>query len=205
MRSLRLHGFLSRLAVLATAPALVAIVVALLATPGASSAPTADAAPPLRDAAIDVQLDAHLDGAAADARPDAPKIPDARFVDVRSIPPDPTPLLSDAAFVLTVRFDKGTVSIEKTKRIVFPKKEALARHMGRFAAELYVGPTLIERLRFDFPLIADDDNAGESYAKGLNVAVEVKIPDSDRPTRLEIWDRATDKRWSFPYPPKLTP
>ena len=203
MRSVNLHGVFSRLAVLATAPAAVAIVVALLSSPGASSAPAADASldatPPSKDAASPDTRDA------ADVRVDAPKLPDVRFTDVRVIPPDPTPLVSDAIFVLTVRFDKGTISIDKTKRVTLAKKEALPRHMGRFAAELYVGPTLIERLRFDFPLISDDDNASESYAKGLNVAVDVKVPDSDRPTRLEIWDRATERRWTFPYPPKLTP
>jgi len=203
MRSLNLHGLFSRLAVFATAPAVVAIAVALLASPGASSAPTADASfdvMPSKDAAVPDTRDA-----AVDVRPDAPKLPDVRFIDARVIPPDPTPLISDSVFVMSVRFDKGTISIDKTKRVTLGKKEALPRHMGRFAAELYVGPTLIERLRFDFPLISDDDNASESYAKGLNVVVEVKIPDSDRPTRLEIWDRATDKRWTFPYPPKLTP
>jgi hypothetical protein len=67
---------------------------------------------------------------------------------------------------------------------------------------MFSGPTLVERVRFDFPLINDDSLATEAYEKGLVTAVDVRIPDSDRPNKLEIWDRANDKRWKFEYPPK---
>ncbi|GAC1571423.1 MAG: hypothetical protein NVS3B20_03390 [Polyangiales bacterium] len=142
--------------------------------------------------------DARLEVWAADIafRPDTQGAHDAR-----PIPPDPTPLACDAAFVLTVHFQRGQLTIERVSRVAFPKKSALPRHFGRFAAELYVGPTLLERARFDFPLIQDDDAEGEAYAKGLDVRVLVRVPESDRPTRLEIWDRATDRRWTFAYPP----
>ncbi|MBI2391769.1 MAG: hypothetical protein HYV09_19420 [Deltaproteobacteria bacterium] len=137
--------------------------------------------------------------AATDAKKDAlPPLFDAS----KPIPPDPTPLVSDAVFVLTVKFDKGTVSIVNVKREKLATKAAVDRRFGRFAAELLSGPTLVERVRFDFPLINDDSVASEVYEKGLVVQIDVKIPDSDRPNKLEIWDRANDKRWSFPYPPK---
>ena len=120
----------------------------------------------------------------------------------KPIPPDPTPLAADAVFVLSVKFDKGNVTIAKVKHEKLAVKSAVERRMGRFAAELFSGPTLIERVRFDFPLINDDSKSAEVYEKGLNVTVDVRIPDSDRPNKLEIWDRATDKRWKFEYPPK---
>lgn len=120
----------------------------------------------------------------------------------KSIQPDPTPLVADALFVLSIRFDKGKVSITKVAREKLAKKAAVPRKLGRFAVELYSGPTVVERVRFDFPLIHDDDVAGEAYAKGLDVTIDVRIPDSDRPNKLEIWDRATDKRWKYAYPPK---
>ena len=121
----------------------------------------------------------------------------------KSIQPDPTPLVVDAVFVLSIRFDKGKVSITKVAHEKLAKKQALPRRLGRFAVELYSGPTVVERVRFDFPLIHDDDDAGEAYAKGLDVTIEVRVPDSDRPNKLEIWDRATDKRWKYLYPPKV--
>lgn len=139
-----------------------------------------------------------FDAAGLDAKKDAPPPLDA----AKPIPPDPTPLISDAIFVLKVKYDKGHVTITKVRHEKLPAKAAVDRRFGRFAAELYSGPTLIERIRFDFPLINDDTVATEIYEKGLTVDVEVKIPDSDRPNKLEIWDRANDKRWKFDYPPK---
>lgn len=123
----------------------------------------------------------------------------------RIIAPDPTPLPCDAVLVLSVRYDKGTIRLEKVRREAVAKGTTLPRRFGRFAAELYVGPTLLERARFDFPLIHDDDAPGAVFGKTLDFTVEVRVPDSDRPTRLEIWDRASDKRWIFRYPPPLTP
>jgi hypothetical protein len=202
------------------------------ATGDAASAPKSvsavlDAA---REAAFEAGApDAHSDGApiaadAADAKPDAkpdvPVRPDALFADVarpdvlareggwfpdadRPIAPDPSPLLSDAVFVMTVTFAKGAITVDKVDREKLPSRQAVVRRFGRFAAELYSGPTLLERVRFDFPLIADDDYTGDVYARGLITSVKVRIPDSERPNKLEIWDRATDRRWSFDYPPKL--
>ena len=144
--------------------------------------PTFDAGKPKLDAAID----AHKSPS------DAP----------RPIPPDPTPLVVDAFFVLTVRFDKGTVSIAKTRREKLAAKSSVDRRFGRYAFELYSGPTLVERVRFDFPLVHDDSVASDVYEKSLVVEVDVKIPDSDRPNKLELWDRATDRRWLLEYPPR---
>ena len=126
-------------------------------------------------------------------------------VDARPIAPDPTPLACESVFVLTVKWDKGVLTLDRTRREKLLAKSVLPRKFGRFAAELYVGPTLLERLRFDIPLLTDDDSTSAAYGKGLVTSVDVKIPESDRPTRLEIWDRATDERWVYAYPPKLTP
>lgn len=149
--------------------------------------PTFDAGKPKLDAAV---LDAKKDGAPLPADAGKP------------IPPDPTPLFTDSVFVLTIKYDKGVVSILKVRHEKLPAKVALDRRFGRFAAELFSGPTLVERVRFDFPLINDDSVASEIYEKGLTVQVDVRIPDSDRPNKLEIWDRANDKRWKLEYPPK---
>jgi hypothetical protein len=164
------------------------------------------------DAARDALADADAgrsdapprDGSGADVgRVDAPAREGGWFPDApRPIAPDPSPLLSDSVFVLTVTFDKGAISIAKVEREKLPGKQAVVRRFGRFAAELYSGPTLLERVRFDFPLIADDDYAGDVYARGLTTSVKIRVPESDRPNKLEIWDRATERRWSFDYPPK---
>ena len=204
-----IRPLLFRAAMVAAPAALLALAISLAATPS-SSAPTA------LDASFDAALDAQLPDVKFDAKvqPDVgksdAKLPwgdvgvDAR-TDTRPIAPDPSPLACESVFVLTVKWDKGALSLDKARREKLLVKSVLPRKFGRFAAELYVGPTLLERLRFDIPLLTDDDSTSAAYGKGLVTSVDVKIPESDRPTRLEIWDRATDQRWVYPYPPKLTP
>ena len=176
-----------RSAAIAAAIALVGAVV--LVVGGASSAPPTK-----------TSLDAGPDALPKDAKPDAP---DAEAAP--PIPPDPTPLLCENVFVLHVQWNKGVLSIEGARREKLAKKGALTKHMGRFAVELYVGPTLLDRDRFDIPLLGDDGPTSDAFGKGLVTTIDVRVPESDRPTRMEIWDRATDKRWIFAYPPKLSP
>lgn len=198
-----------RAAVVLGAPAIVATIVSFGS--GASSAPPIY--PPdanWTDATLpDVKLivDANLDVAFADAKTPAKdaKIDAPLDVSPPPIPPDPTPLVCDTVFVLGVQWNKGVVTIERARREKLPKKMQLPHHMGRFAVELYVGPTLLDRDRFDVPLLGDDGPASDPFGKGLVTIVDVRVPESDRPTRLVIWDRATDKRWTFDYPPKLSP
>ncbi len=181
---------------------LVALAVALASSTGSGAPGDADASFP--DAKPSWEA-----GKSPDAiKFDAPLSLDAKLdakADVKAdsnlpILPDPTPLACESVYVLTVKWDKGTLTLDKVRTEKLAQKTALPRKFGRFAAELYVGGTLLERLRFDIPLLADDSVMSESYAKGLVTTVDVKVPDSERPTRLEIWDRATDKRWKFTYP-----
>lgn len=190
-----------RVIVVLVAPALFALgTIPLAASDAASATP---------DGGLDVSLDTAkppypMDGGKPKFDAALPK-KDALPVDANTpkpIPPDPTPLFTDSVFILSVRFYKGTVSIVNVRREKLAMKAAVERRMGRFAAELFSGPTLIERIRFDFPLINDDSHASEVYEKGLDVTVNVRVPESDRPNKFEIWDRANDKRWQFEYPPK---
>ena len=199
MRGLRVGGV--RVVVVLLAPALFALGTIPLAVTDAASA-TPDGGP---DVSLDTAKPPHPMDAGKPGFDALPPKKDALTYDTNApkpIPPDPTPLVSDSIFVLSVRFQKGTVSITKVRREKLAMKSAVERRMGRFAAELFSGPTLIERIRFDFPLINDDSKASEVYEKGLDVTVEVRVPDSDRPNKFEIWDRANDKRWQFEYPPK---
>jgi len=180
---------------------------ALLVVGGASSAP-AGVYPPdasWTDATLPDAKPPVLDAAGGEEGPKDAK-PDALDAEAAPpIPPDPTPLVCEYAFVLHVQWNKGVLSIEGARREKQTKKGALPHHMGRFAVELYVGPTLLDRDRFDIPLIGDDGPTSDAFGKGLVTAIDVRVPESDRPTRMEIWDRATDNRWIFAYPPKLSP
>lgn len=142
--------------------------------------------------AIDVSraLDAGAPGAAPD-------------VVMTKIPPDPAPLVERSQWVLDLRWDRGDVWLLGLHALELAQPQATPRAMGRFALELFEGPTLIERVRFDFPLLgAPEPDASPSFSSKLRTRIGVVFPATKRGTRLELWDRATGRRWSLPWPPQ---
>jgi hypothetical protein len=75
--------------------------------------------------------------------------------------------------------------------------------MGRFALELYDGLALVERVRFDFPLLGapDVDSGKDPLGDKIRSRTGVVFPRVAKGTRLELHDRATGQRWSLPWPP----
>jgi hypothetical protein len=69
-------------------------------------------------------------------------------------PPDPTPLTERAWWVYPVTYDRGELRVDPPRLECLPRPTASARRMGRFAFELWLGGELVERIRFDFPLLA---------------------------------------------------
>jgi hypothetical protein len=125
---------------------------------------------------------------------------------VTSIPADPTPLVERSQWVFDLRWDRGDVWLVGVNPLELRAPQATPRAMGRFALELFEGPALLERVRFDFPLLgAPEPDAGRtaapSFAPKLRTRVGVVFPATERGTRLELWDRATNRRWSLPWPP----
>jgi hypothetical protein len=148
--------------------------------------------------AIDVSR--ALDAAAPPASP-----PD---VGVTRTPPDPSPLVERRQWVFDLRWERGDVWLLGAHRLEFPAPRATPRAMGRFALELFEGRALVERVRFDFPLLGTPDpgdggrGAPPSLTQKLRTRVGVFFPATDRGRRLELVDRATDKRWSLAWPPQ---
>lgn len=124
------------------------------------------------------------------------------------IPPDPPALSEREQWVFVLRWSKNEpylVSIQKTD---MGAPHPTPRVMGRFALELYEGPTLIERARFNFPMLGGPETPDAGFMTpprlepGLTTRIGVFFPATSRGTRLELWDRATDRRWPLPWPPK---
>jgi hypothetical protein len=125
--------------------------------------------------------------------------------------PDPKPLTTHEWVRLTVQINQGKLTLLKAVPEHFPTPQTTARKFGRFEAELWIGCELIDRVRFDFPLLATE--APESNAKThhpINFEAQgrfettVLLPDSERATRIELRDRARDEGpeppLSFPWP-----
>jgi hypothetical protein len=141
-------------------------------------------------------------GASADVR-------DAGVLDAKAkIPPDPTQLSERMQWVFDLRWERGDVFLVQVHTMDMGTSHPTPRVMGRFALELYEGPTLIERARFDFPLLGppEHEDAGwktpARFSPRLKTRIGVLFPATKRGTRLELWDRATEQRWPLPWPPQ---
>ncbi len=115
--------------------------------------------------------------------------------------PDPTPLQSREQYELTFRYDRGSVALVGVEEKVFPQPVTSPRRVGRYAVELWIGKELVDRVRFDFPLLgapADDSTLSE----GLATSHKVLVPASKRATRATLVDRATGEQVNLPWPPR---
>ncbi len=125
---------------------------------------------------------------------------------ISRIPPDPAPMHERSHWIFDLRWAKGEVYLVGVHKLEQTTPQETPRAMGRFALELLEGPTLIERVRFDFPLLGDEPKDGGTrpvpfFGKNLVTRIGVMFPATSRGTKLELWDRASDKRWELPWPP----
>lgn len=128
----------------------------------------------------------------------------------RAIPadlPDPAPLVTQHAYRVTVRYQRGAVSVESVKPFTSAQPVATSRRMGRYAFELWIGRELIDRVRFDFPLLgaapAPNTDAAQrpNLAAAADVTRTIRVPVSQRATRARILDRATGVSVPVSWPP----
>jgi hypothetical protein len=135
--------------------------------------------------------------------------------------PDPIPLVEKNQWVYDLRYSGGELYLLGIHHLELPSPQATPRAMGRFCLELYEGNTLLERARFDFPLLGDGANLAPLGGTASLPEAGVKLPIGGRPpslgrissrigvmfpaalrgTRIEIVDRALDRRWPLPWPP----
>lgn len=123
--------------------------------------------------------------------------------------PDPAPITTDRWLKVQVHLDRGKLGITSYSPEQTRRAQSTKRSMGRFAAELWIGCELIERLRFEFPLLAAEPSTGKaqepSFERAGRFEVTILIPESDRATRLELVDRAHATRQRFDWPLRADP
>ncbi len=155
---------------------------------------------------VSAAADAADAGTAKDVR-DAGAPRDAGSI-VSRIPPDPPAMTEREQWVFDLRWDRGEVYLLDVHKIDMGTPHTTPRVMGRFALELFEGPTLIERVRFDFPMLGvpESPDAGlrtaPRFEPKLKTRIGVLFPATKRGTKLELWDRARDVRMALPWPPK---
>ena len=126
-------------------------------------------------------------------------------------PPDPPAMSSQQQWVFDLRWDRGDVYLLEVHKVDMAGPHVTPRVMGRFALELFEGPTVIERVRFDFPMLGAPEapDAGMKtpprFGPKLRTRIGVLFPATKRGTKLELWDRARDVRMALPWPPTEGP
>jgi hypothetical protein len=127
--------------------------------------------------------------------------------------PDPAPIVTSRQWVVRFAYRSGEMYLRDARRISLPRPTATARNLGRFAIELYVGKELVDRVRFNFPLLGAEElgdesghgsrsprNAPPAFEPKLSSQMTVTLPDSDRATRAQLVDRATGTVWRLSWP-----
>jgi hypothetical protein len=125
-------------------------------------------------------------------------------------PPDPEPLRLARQYEYEIVYDAGKVRVASVRRLLYSQPIVTSREMGRWAIELWIGHELIERVRFEFPLLGAEEPRTKprrplqeppSFAEGAHVSRKVLVPASPRATRAVLVDRATGDVQVLPWPP----
>lgn len=123
--------------------------------------------------------------------------------------PDPRPLAEREHWEYELVFHEGEVQVRSVSLRTFERPVVTARHHGRFAVELWIGRELVERVRFDFPLLGAEVPPTERqgiheqprFEPGLHAVRTVLVPNARRAVRAQLVDRATGETTLLPWPP----
>jgi hypothetical protein len=156
--------------------------------------------PLLKRVALAALLGAALGTAAlAAALADAPK---------PGFAPDPPGHPDHKQWVFDVAAFDGKPSIEKVRPVTLEMPAETRRMMGRFAIELYVGPELLDRIRFNIPLMGDgpqERNPRHPFPRPgfehVTTRLRVQMADNPRAAYAVLVDRATGDSARFAWPP----
>jgi hypothetical protein len=170
----------------------------------APAAPSARAAQPAASAAPNTAPGSAPPASAAGSAEAVAPLP------LDSAPPDPEALRTADQLEYTLVYENGGTRVASVRRLRLERPVVTARRMGRFAVELWVGRELLDRVRFDFPLLAAEEEPREGARRPLYetqaltrgpVSVTVLVPYTERARRAVLVDRATGRLTELTWPP----
>lgn len=127
---------------------------------------------------------------------------------------DPPMLSSVNHWRLSLQYVRGEIRLSKVEAVHLEEPREGDRRTGRFALELWSNQTVLDRLRFDFPLLgAETTPPGAqrplqreaSFAPGAEVFTTLQVPTIPEINRAQIIDRVTDQITPLAWPPVVTP
>lgn len=122
-------------------------------------------------------------------------------------PPDPPGVVAKKQWVFDLEYRNGKAGVRKVEPIFLNNPAATARVMGRFAVELWVGKELLDRMRFEVPLLDDPSMHRKGALSGprfgnVSTHMRVRIADNPRATYVAVVDRSTGDVQRFAWPPE---
>jgi hypothetical protein len=143
---------------------------------------------------------AALGATAVSAFADAPK---------SGFAPDPTPHASRAHWVFELGTRDGKVYVNHVRSVTFERPAETARVVGRFAIELYIGRELLDRVRFNLPLMGGEPPVGNRnnfpkprFDQNVSAKTEARIADNPRASYVLLVDRETGDTQKYQWPPE---
>jgi len=123
-------------------------------------------------------------------------------------PPDPPAHASRKQWTVEVTARGGKVTAERAAAATLDRPAETARVFGRFALELWVGKELLDRARFNVPLMGGEPSQGNRnklprprFDQGVTTKVTVRIADHDRAAYAQLVDRETGDTQKLSWPP----
>jgi hypothetical protein len=119
--------------------------------------------------------------------------------------PDPAGVASKKHWSFEVQVRQGKPALGKVQEVALTQPMTTARVMGRFALEFWIGKELLDRVRFDVPLLEDPTKrknrrlGAPEFA--VNTRLSVRMADNARATSVVLVDRATGEMQFFAWPP----
>jgi hypothetical protein len=158
----------------------------------------------------EVTGDGEAKGSAAAAAPNADERP-AMVHEKRaaSEAKDPEPLSLEAQWEFKLAYDAGEVRVTSVIPRRFAQPMETPRRYGRFSIELWIGHELVDRVRFDFPLVHPETHNGPPRSGGSPISLSagahseqtVLVPASPRATRAVLVDDTNGQELELEWPP----
>ncbi len=124
-------------------------------------------------------------------------------------PPDPPPHQSRLNWVFELSASDGRISIDRVKPVTFAQPTETQRVVGRYALELYIGHELLDRIRFNVPLMGGEGSEGNRnrlpkprFEQNVTAHVSARMADSPRAAYLLMVDRETGDTQKLAWPPE---
>jgi hypothetical protein len=125
--------------------------------------------------------------------------------------PDPAPQATTKQWVIDISYVRRKLTIDRVKPATSDKPLATPRVMGRYALELYVGKELLDRVRFNVPLLGEGpperaDRPRNPFRRprfdDVSARLRVQMAENPRATHAVLVDRATGEEQRFEWPPE---